>query len=192
MRFLLIALTFFSFSLSGKNCELCISGFFRLKESDPTSLDVCQPCICHTAGTVNGSMECAQVHTKTNRKLLMTSETLVTSILIICMFLSLKPAFFLFISHPSLSLCVSHLQVGGQCQCKFAVTGRQCADCLPGWYGLKASNPNGCIRCNCSDVGIISTSTGVPSCNEDTGQCQCKAHVTGKQTTDKHERKQDF
>ncbi|XP_074481361.1 usherin [Sebastes fasciatus] len=115
---------------TGKNCELCISGFFRLEESDPTSVDLCQPCNCNTAGTVNSSMECAQV--------------------------------------------------GGQCQCKAAVTGRRCVDCLPGWYGLKASNPNGCTRCNCSDIGIISTSTeGVPSCNQDTGLCQCKPHVTG-------------
>uniref|UniRef100_A0A4W6FW95 Usherin n=1 Tax=Lates calcarifer TaxID=8187 RepID=A0A4W6FW95_LATCA len=115
---------------TGKNCELCISGFFRLEESDPTSADVCRPCSCHTAGTVNGSMACAQV--------------------------------------------------GGQCQCKAAVTGRRCADCLPGWYGLKASNPNGCIRCNCSDIGVISTSTeAVSTCNQDTGQCRCKPHVTG-------------
>uniref|UniRef100_A0A3B4TAI5 Usherin n=1 Tax=Seriola dumerili TaxID=41447 RepID=A0A3B4TAI5_SERDU len=115
---------------TGKNCELCISGFFRLEESDPTSVDVCRPCNCHTAGTVSGSMECAQV--------------------------------------------------GGQCQCKVAATGRRCADCLPGWYGLKASDPNGCIRCKCSDIGIISMSTAaIPSCNQDTGQCQCKPHVTG-------------
>ncbi|XP_047436500.1 usherin [Mugil cephalus] len=115
---------------TGKNCELCLSGFFRLEESDPTSLDVCQPCNCHTAGTVNGSLECDQI--------------------------------------------------GGQCQCKAAVTGRQCADCFPGWYNLKASNPNGCVSCNCSDLGIISTSTGaVPSCDQHTGQCQCKPHVTG-------------
>ncbi len=76
---------------------------------------------------------------------------------------------------------VPHIQVGGQCQCKVAVTGRQCTDCLPGWYGLKASNSTGCIHCNCSDIGIISNSTGgVSSCNQDTGQCQCKPHVTGE------------
>ncbi|XP_039982949.1 usherin [Xiphias gladius] len=115
---------------TGKNCELCIRGFFRLEQSDPTSADVCRPCNCHTAGTVNGSMECGQV--------------------------------------------------GGQCQCKVAVTGRRCTDCLPGWYGLKASNPNGCIRCNCSDIGIIRLpQAAVPSCSQDTGQCQCKPHVTG-------------
>ncbi|XP_070842368.1 usherin [Chaetodon trifascialis] len=115
---------------TGRNCELCISGFFRLEESDPTSLDVCQPCNCHADGTVNGSMKCAQV--------------------------------------------------GGQCQCKVAVTGRRCADCLPGWHGLQASNPNGCVRCDCSDTGTISNATGGdPSCNQDTGQCRCKPHVTG-------------
>ncbi|KAK2920361.1 hypothetical protein Q8A73_002565 [Channa argus] len=115
---------------TGKNCELCASGFFRLEESDPASADVCRPCDCNTAGTANGSGACAQV--------------------------------------------------GGQCQCKAAVTGRRCADCLPGWYGLKASNPNGCIACNCSHVGVIGSSTGAVSrCNQDTGQCQCKPNVTG-------------
>lgn len=75
---------------------------------------------------------------------------------------------------------VSHLQEGGQCQCKVAVTGHQCENCLPGWYGLKASNSDGCIRCNCSKVGAINTSAGAQSCDQKTGQCQCKAHVTGE------------
>ncbi|XP_053172998.1 usherin [Scomber japonicus] len=115
---------------TGKNCELCISGFFRLEDSDPTSVYVCRPCSCHAAGTVNGNNECAQL--------------------------------------------------GGQCQCKAAVTGRRCADCLPGWYSLQASDPKGCIRCNCSDFGVVNTSTaGVRSCNQHTGQCRCKPHVTG-------------
>ena len=63
-----------SLSLLGKNCELCISGFFRLEESDPTSDEVCQPCDCHTAGTVNGSMECAQVHTNKDNTFFMSSS----------------------------------------------------------------------------------------------------------------------
>ncbi|KAK5614360.1 hypothetical protein CRENBAI_001943 [Crenichthys baileyi] len=116
---------------TGKNCELCISGFFRQEDSDPTSVHVCQPCNCNTAGTVKGNTECAQI--------------------------------------------------GGQCNCKAAVTGRNCSYCLPGWYGLSAPNPNGCTSCNCSDQGTVSTSsTGAVSiCNQYTGQCQCKLHVTG-------------
>lgn len=78
------------------------------------------------------------------------------------------------------SLSVSH-KIGGQCNCKAAVTGRQCDRCLPGWYGLSATNPDGCTSCNCSDQGTMSPSTeAVFICNQDTGQCQCKPHVTGK------------
>uniref|UniRef100_A0A3B5M4G7 Usher syndrome 2A (autosomal recessive, mild) n=1 Tax=Xiphophorus couchianus TaxID=32473 RepID=A0A3B5M4G7_9TELE len=116
---------------SGKNCERCVGGFFRLQDSDPTSARVCQPCDCNAAGTVEGDTECAQI--------------------------------------------------GGQCNCKAAVTGRQCAHCLPGWYGLNATNPTGCTSCNCSDQGTVITSTGAVSiCNQHTGQCLCKPHVTGK------------
>ncbi|KAF6731117.1 Usherin, partial [Oryzias melastigma] len=115
---------------TGKNCEECMSGFFRLQDSDPSSADVCQPCNCNTAGTINSSSECAQI--------------------------------------------------GGQCRCKVTVTGRQCTECLPGWYGLDSSDPKGCISCNCSDLGTVSTTSGeVPSCDQNTGQCQCKPHVTG-------------
>uniref|UniRef100_A0A3Q2PWV5 Usher syndrome 2A (autosomal recessive, mild) n=1 Tax=Fundulus heteroclitus TaxID=8078 RepID=A0A3Q2PWV5_FUNHE len=115
---------------TGKNCEYCISGFFRQQDSDPSSAHVCQPCKCNAAGTVKGNTECAQV--------------------------------------------------GGQCNCKAAVTGRECAHCLPGWYGLNATNPHGCTSCNCSDQGTVSTFTGAVSiCNQYTGQCQCKQHVTG-------------
>lgn len=57
--------SFCPFLLSGKNCELCVSGFFRLEGSDPTSPDVCQPCECTIAGTVNSSVLCAQVLSKT-------------------------------------------------------------------------------------------------------------------------------
>lgn len=65
-RFLLSVSSSLCLSLPGKNCELCVSGFFRLQESDPTSVDVCRPCNCHTAGTVSGGVECAQVHNTTS------------------------------------------------------------------------------------------------------------------------------
>lgn len=84
-------------------------------------------------------------------------------------------------SHLCIFHGVSHVKIGGQCNCKAAVTGRQCAHCLPGWYGLNATNPTGCTSCNCSDQGTVITSTGAVSiCNQHTGQCLCKPHVTGK------------
>lgn len=52
------------FFSSGRNCELCISEFFRVEGSDPTSPNVCRSCDCDTAGTVNSSVTCAQVPLK--------------------------------------------------------------------------------------------------------------------------------
>ncbi|CAL8351742.1 unnamed protein product [Merluccius merluccius] len=115
---------------TGKNCELCRSHFFQLEGADPGSVDVCRPCNCNTAGTLNGSMECDQV--------------------------------------------------GGQCRCKAAVTGRQCADCLPGWFDLQGRHPQGCVRCNCSGAGLTrGPHAGRATCDQHTGQCHCKPHVTG-------------
>lgn len=148
---------------SGKNCEECRSGFFRLQGSDPFSVDVCQPCNCNPAGTVNSSSECAQVQIYT---LPSPEEFLIKPPLIVLIFSS---------------SCDCHSQIGGQCRCKAAVAGRQCTECLPGWYGLDSSGPKGCISCNCSDLGTVSITSGeVPKCDQNTGQCQCKPHVTGK------------
>lgn len=180
-----IAFFFVSVLFLGKNCELCTSGFFRLEDSNPTSLDVCRQCNCHTAGTVNGSETCAQVHTTQytyTHTHLLTSPFIRYTLLV----LDLTPFshYFNLFAPDSFHLCFI-FQVGGQCRCKIAVTGRQCSQCLPGWYGLEASNPEGCTRCNCTDVGIASNSSGVPTCNQDTGQCRCKAHVIGRKTSGK-------
>ncbi|XP_030233283.1 usherin [Gadus morhua] len=117
---------------TGVHCELCRRNFFRAEGADPGSVDVCRPCDCDIAGTldVNGSIECHQM--------------------------------------------------GGACRCKAAVTGRQCAGCLPGWFDLQAWRPQGCVRCNCSEAGITRGPHGaLAPCHQLSGQCHCKPHVTG-------------
>ena len=39
---------------------------------------------------------------------------------------------------------------GGQCECRPGVTGRQCDQCKPGFYGFSA---NGCTECKCNAEG---------------------------------------
>ena len=41
---------------------------------------------------------------------------------------------------------------GGQCDCRPGVTGRQCDECHPGFYGFSA---NGCTECKCNEQGTV-------------------------------------
>ena len=64
----------------------------------------------------------------------------------------------------------------GQCNCKSNVIGLKCDTCLPGFFGLSASDPNGCRPCECNTNGTFDGST---TCNQNTGQCLCKRNVRG-------------
>ena len=67
-------------------------------------------------------------------------------------------------------------QIDGQCSCKANVQGRQCNQCLTGFFNLQSSNVNGCEPCNCSTAGTINSDI---SCDAISGQCHCKANVRG-------------
>ncbi|GAB6024921.1 Laminin alpha [Chamberlinius hualienensis] len=59
--------------------------------------------------------------------------------------------------------------IGGRCSCKPFVHGRQCAMCLPNYWGF----PN-CKPCKCSRIGSLGT-----VCDRVTGQCKCKTGMIG-------------
>uniref|UniRef100_A0A3Q3BIM3 Laminin, alpha 1 n=1 Tax=Kryptolebias marmoratus TaxID=37003 RepID=A0A3Q3BIM3_KRYMA len=40
----------------------------------------------------------------------------------------------------------------GQCVCKLGVSGQHCEECVFGWFGLSAENPDGCSPCFCSGL----------------------------------------
>ncbi|XP_062402110.1 laminin subunit beta-3 isoform X2 [Sardina pilchardus] len=62
----------------------------------------------------------------------------------------------------------------GACRCKANVEGPNCDRCKSGYYGLSASNPQGCSRCDCAFAGSRSQ-----SCDQVTGQCPCLPNVQG-------------
>ncbi|XP_052056319.1 usherin [Apodemus sylvaticus] len=66
--------------------------------------------------------------------------------------------------------------VGGQCDCKRHVSGRQCLRCQDGFYDLQALDPDGCRPCNCNPSGTVD---GDITCHQNSGQCSCKANVIG-------------
>nr|KAF6395357.1 hypothetical protein HJG63_009920 [Rousettus aegyptiacus] len=67
-------------------------------------------------------------------------------------------------------------QIGGQCNCKRHVSGRQCNQCQDGFYKLQASDPDGCSPCECNTSGTVD---GDITCHPNSGQCKCKANVIG-------------
>ncbi|XP_034287609.2 laminin subunit beta-1-like isoform X1 [Pantherophis guttatus] len=64
-------------------------------------------------------------------------------------------------------------KLGGQCQCKPNVMGRQCDRCIPGTYGF---GPYGCSSCACSPEGSVSK-----ICDPVSGQCRCQQGIVGRQ-----------
>lgn len=62
----------------------------------------------------------------------------------------------------------------GNCFCKRHVTGRNCDQCLPEFYGLSDS-VDGCLPCDCDPGGSIDR-----DCDVITGQCKCRPNVSGR------------
>ncbi|XP_048212729.1 usherin [Perognathus longimembris pacificus] len=67
-------------------------------------------------------------------------------------------------------------KIGGQCNCKRHVSGRECNQCQNGFYNLQELDPDGCSPCNCNTSGTVD---GDITCHQNSGQCKCKANVIG-------------
>ncbi|KAM8945416.1 usherin [Pelodytes ibericus] len=69
-------------------------------------------------------------------------------------------------------------KIGGQCNCKPNIVGRQCNQCKDGFYNVQSTDHYGCQPCKCNRSGTIN---GSVTCQQNTGQCKCKPNVTGLQ-----------
>lgn len=67
-------------------------------------------------------------------------------------------------------------------KCIHHTAGERCDHCLPGYYGDALALPQGdCRRCACNPYGTEYTKEGgPPKCDQISGHCMCKPHVTGK------------
>ncbi|XP_053349425.1 laminin subunit alpha-3 isoform X3 [Clarias gariepinus] len=57
----------------------------------------------------------------------------------------------------------------GQCFCKPRIGGRQCSQCVPGYYRFPE-----CVACSCNPGGVTAQ-----NCDPNTGRCVCKSNVAG-------------
>ncbi|XP_039877593.1 laminin subunit alpha-3-like isoform X3 [Simochromis diagramma] len=70
-------------------------------------------------------------------------------------------------------------QKSGQCHCKPNTCGHACDSCKDGYFLLQKKNYYGCQGCQCDIGGAIGM-----SCNDISGQCQCRRNIIGHKCTE--------
>ena len=58
--------------------------------------------------------------------------------------------------------------------CYFKVSSPRIYQYFLGYWNFTVENPDGCQQCTCNRLGTVDNGGG---CNEQTGECQCKANV---------------
>lgn len=168
----------------GVNCQECKSLFYQDPMRDIRDPEICQPCDCDTFGSMNQGI-CESV----------TDEILGTVAgRCICK---------KYVTGDRCDTCINNYwnlrqdnpdgceactcdplgtigdygcdQESGLCRCKRYVTGRNCDECYPGFWGL-SDYQYGCYACNCDIGGALQS-----SCDQTNGQCECRSNINGKE-----------
>ncbi|XP_071494817.1 LOW QUALITY PROTEIN: usherin-like [Diadema antillarum] len=164
----------------GQTCNSCAPNTFNLSA---TNVDGCTSCGCDAAGTQLGasgavlvcdqnSGQCSCLTNRIGRQCDMCAGGFYLApnggrgcLPCDCQPLGTEPN----------SVCDG---VTGQCQCRSGdsgVTGRRCNSCLTGYFNFDP-NTGRCESCDCDPRGSLNT-----TCDANTGQCECKDLVTGRQ-----------
>ncbi|BFZ01172.1 hypothetical protein BsWGS_04211 [Bradybaena similaris] len=152
----------------GPHCQTCAPNYFRLSDQS----DCSNSCLCNMDGVVNASNPCEEVGGKCMCKKNVEGQTCD-----VC-----KPFFFHFGASATNGCEACNCNQNGSlscsesagCVCKANTKPPSCDQCVQYSYGF--STPEGCRLCSCSEAGTVAKNK---SCDEYTGQCECKTNVDG-------------
>ncbi|CAH2254292.1 usherin [Pelobates cultripes] len=156
----------------GLHCDRCNLGF---KQHNPLGEESCEPCKCSTNGSINQfcNPTSGQCKCKENVKGL-ACDTCIDN--------------YYGLDTDRCKHCDCYREgiisgtvcdrVTGQCVCQPNIGGQRCNECLSGYYKVQQNNSMACLPCRCDVSGTINSSQ---SCDNSSGQCLCKALVTGQQ-----------
>ncbi|KAM3967987.1 LOW QUALITY PROTEIN: laminin subunit beta-1 [Aphomia sociella] len=168
----------------GVNCERCKPQFYKDPNLDIQSPDICKPCDCDPQGTTDAEILCDDETDIANNK--SAGRCLCKTNVDGPRCDRCRNGYWDFdASNPEgCTVCTCNSlgtvsergcdPASGICFCKRHVTGRNCDQCLPEFYGLSDSD-DGCTPCDCDVGGSIDK-----DCDVITGQCKCRPNVTGR------------
>lgn len=168
----------------GVNCERCKPTFYRDPGLDIQSADICKPCDCDPDGTTDKEILCDDKTDLPNNKT--AGRCLCKSNVDGARCDRCKDGYWNFDPNnpDGCDSCTCDKlgtvnergcdPLSGNCFCKRHVTGRNCDQCLPEFYGL-SERDDGCLPCDCDLGGSFDK-----DCDVITGQCKCRPNVTGR------------
>ncbi|XP_053315134.1 usherin [Spea bombifrons] len=158
-------------NVTGLRCDGCILGF---KQQNPRGEEPCEPCNCSVNGSINQFCNPITGQCKCREDVKGPAcDTCIDN--------------YYGLDTDGCKHCDCYKQgiipgtvcdpVTGRCVCQPNIGGRQCNECLSGYYKVQRNNCIACVACKCDTSGTINRSE---TCDSSTGQCLCKAFVTGK------------
>ncbi|KAF5404743.1 Laminin beta 1 [Paragonimus heterotremus] len=167
----------------GVNCEYCKQNFYRHPSYPISHPSTCQPCNCHTDGTLYEGF--CQQYTVPEQNTV-AGRCLCKSNVGGDKCDRCKVGYWNFQANnpEGCQACTCNMMgtldnggcdpYTGLCTCKRFVGGANCDQCLEGYFNLTLA-PLGCQECACSQLGSRNA-----ICNRITGQCECKTGFTGR------------
>ncbi|ELU05178.1 hypothetical protein CAPTEDRAFT_214680 [Capitella teleta] len=163
----------------GKNCQLCIPGYYHNASVPLNDPNTCAMCGCEPFGVTNASDAVCNSIGQCDCKVQVQGLKCDECIDMYYGLTAIEPFGECKGCQCNLQGTISKSNIcekeNGQCPCKENICGRDCGECCDGYYSFPNVVSRGCLDCNCDPGGAYDT-----PCDPINGQCNCKPGLRGQ------------